>query len=102
MIAIVPSKYGDLTAIDTNTGQIMYWDNESDVQIMKAPWDATFYSKTEVKQVNKGEYILLIKKYDKNTNDYKMYSVIISDKQEIYDLDNIFNNTSDDKIIFER
>ena len=31
MIAIVPSKYGDLTAIDTNTGQIRYWNNDCDV-----------------------------------------------------------------------
>lgn len=36
MIAIVPSKYGDLTAIDTNTGQITYWDNDCGIQIMRA------------------------------------------------------------------
>lgn len=96
MIAIVPSKYGDLTAIDTNTGQIEYWDNDCGIQIMRAPQDATFYSKTEVKQLNKGDYILLIKTYNKNTNEYKMHSVVISDKQEIYDLNNIFNGTQND------
>lgn len=63
---------------------------------MNAPWDATFYSKTEVKQINKGEYILLIRVYDKSTNEYKIYSVVISDKQEIYDLNNIFNGTQND------
>ena len=58
---------------------------------MKSPWNATYYSKTEVKPVNKDEYILLIKRYNKDTNEYTMHSVVISDKQEIYDLDNIFN-----------
>lgn len=96
MIAIVPSKYGDLTAIDTNTGQITYWDNDCGIQIMRASQDATFYSKTEVKQLNKGDYILLIKVYNKDTDEYKMHSVVISDKQEIYDLNNIFNSTQND------
>ena len=91
MIAIVPSQYGDITAVDTTTGQIAYHDSNFDVQIMKAPWNATYYSKTEVKPVNKDEYILLIKKYNRDTNEYMMHSVVISDKQEIYDLDNIFN-----------
>lgn len=91
MIAIVPSQYGDITAIDTITGQIEYHDSNFDVQIMKAPWNATYYSKTEIKPVNKDEYILLVKQYNKDTNEYTMYSVVISDKQEIYDLDNIFN-----------
>lgn len=58
---------------------------------MKAPWNSTYYSKTEIKPVNKDEYILLIKQYNKDTNEYTMHSVVISDKQEIYDLDNIFN-----------
>lgn len=96
MIAIVPSKYGDLTTIDTNTGQIEYWDNDCGIQIMRASQDATFYSKTEVKQLNKGDYILLIKIYNKDTDEYKMHSVVISDKQEIYDLDEIFNNENYD------
>lgn len=58
---------------------------------MKAPWNATYYSKTEVKPVSEGEYILLIKRYNKDTNEYTMHSVVISDKQEIYDLDNILS-----------
>lgn len=31
MIAIVPSQYGDITAIDTITGQIAYQDSNFDV-----------------------------------------------------------------------
>ena len=31
MIAIVPSQYGDITAIDTTTGQIVYHDSNFDV-----------------------------------------------------------------------
>ena len=47
-------------------------------------------------EANAGDYILTISKWNKDTDKYDIYAVVISDKQEIYDLDEIFNNENYD------
>ena len=87
----VVSEYGDLTEIEIESGKVYYPQTGDATSLIKLQHDTTFYSDKQVIQANKGDYILTISKWDKNDNKRNTYAIVISDKQEVYDLDEILN-----------
>lgn len=92
----VVSKYGDLTELDPENKKIRHPKKEDCQSLIKLEHDTTFCSNKQVIEADAGDYILTISKWNKDTDTYDIHAVVISDKQEIYDLDEIFNNENYD------
>lgn len=88
----VVSKYGDLTEIEPDSKKIRYPKKDDIQSIIKLTHDTTFVSDRQVIDANAGDYIITISRYNKDDGTYTIYAVVISDKQEIYDFDEILNN----------
>lgn len=92
----VISKYGDLTELDLESKALNFPKKEDCQSLIKLKHNTTLYSDKQVIEANAGDYILTISKWNKDTNMYDVHAVVISDRQEIYDLDEIFNNENYD------
>lgn len=90
----VISKYGDLTELNPESKTLNFPKKMDCQSFVKLEHDTTFYSNKQVIEANAGDYILTISKWNKDTDEYDIHAVIISDKQEIYDLDEIFNDNA--------
>lgn len=92
----VVSKYGDLTELNVESKTLRFPKKDDCQSLIKLEHDTTFCSNKQVIEANAGDYILTISKWNKDTDTYDIHAVVISDKQEIYDLDEIFNNENYD------
>lgn len=92
----VINKCGDLTELNLEDKTLNFPKKEDCQSLIKLEHDTTFYSNKQVIEANAGDYILTINRWNKDTYTYNIHAVVISDKQEIYDLDEIFNNENYD------
>lgn len=92
----VVSKYGDLTEFDPENKKIRFPKKQDCQSLIKLAHDTTFYSDKQVIEANAGDYILTISKWNRDNDTYDVYAVVISDKQEVYDLDQIYNIQNND------
>ena len=92
----VVSKYGDLTELNVETKNLRFPKKDDCQSLLKLQHDTTFYSDKQVIEANAGDYILTISKWNRDNDTYDIYAVVISDKQEVYDLDQIYNTQNND------
>ena len=92
----IVSKYGDLTEFDPESKKIRFPKKDDCQSLIKLAYDTTFYSDKQIIEANAGDYILTISKWNRDNDTYDVYAVVISDKQEVYDLDQIYNTQNND------
>lgn len=88
MKAIVISNFGDATYFDTETKEVHY-GSDKPVSLIKATDECTVYTENQVVNVPANSYVMMIRVWTDDAEKSTTHVVVISDKAEVYDIDEV-------------